>query len=149
MAVTRLHKELVDLAREYAPTYHATPVEDDMFHWDTAIRGPADTPYEGGLFHLDLLFPTNYPFKPPKVRFRTQIYHPNIRNGGGFCTQHFCILADEWSPLTRCLTVLQSFIELLQTPDGCNPEVNPIFRTDRARFEATAREWTRGFAMDQ
>ena len=42
------------------------------------LQGPADTPYEGGSFHLTLQVPEQYPLVPPTVRFRTRIFHPNI-----------------------------------------------------------------------
>jgi ubiquitin-protein ligase len=42
------------------------------------ISGPADTPYYGGLFKAELFLPDEYPMVPPKVLFRTKIFHPNI-----------------------------------------------------------------------
>ena len=57
--------------------------------------GPEDSPYTGGVFFLNIHFPTDYPFKPPKVTFVTRIYHPNINSNGGICLD---ILKDQWSP---------------------------------------------------
>ena len=57
--------------------------------------GPADSPYSGGVFFLAIHFPTDYPFKPPKVSFTTRIYHPNINGNGSICLD---ILRDQWSP---------------------------------------------------
>jgi ubiquitin-conjugating enzyme E2 D/E len=57
--------------------------------------GPGDSPYSGGVFFLAIHFPTDYPFKPPKVNFTTRIYHPNINTNGSICLD---ILRDQWSP---------------------------------------------------
>ena len=49
------------------------------------MLGPPDTPYSGGVFKLEILLPERYPFEPPKLRFVTQIYHPNVDEGGRIC----------------------------------------------------------------
>ncbi|MEQ2208454.1 hypothetical protein XENOCAPTIV_000621 [Xenoophorus captivus] len=57
--------------------------------------GPNDSPYQSGVFFLTIHFPTDYPFKPPKVAFTTRIYHPNINSNGSICLD---ILRSQWSP---------------------------------------------------
>ena len=52
---------------------------------DIEVTGPEDSPYEGGVFELMLSLPTRYPFEPPKLRFITPIYHPNIDSTGRIC----------------------------------------------------------------
>ena len=42
------------------------------------ILGPKHTFYEDGVFYVDIAFPTDYPYKPPKIKFETKIWHPNI-----------------------------------------------------------------------
>uniref|UniRef100_A0A3P8W2W4 E2 ubiquitin-conjugating enzyme n=1 Tax=Cynoglossus semilaevis TaxID=244447 RepID=A0A3P8W2W4_CYNSE len=95
MALKRISKELTDLSRDPPTQCSAGPVGDDMFHWQATIMGPSDSPYQGGVFFLTIHFPTDYPFKPPKVAFTTRIYHPNINSNGSICLD---ILRSQWSP---------------------------------------------------
>ena len=56
----------------------AGPVsEDDMFIWEALIQGPEGTPFEGGVFPAELRFPKDYPLAPPKMKFITEMWHPN------------------------------------------------------------------------
>ncbi|ODN74582.1 ubiquitin-conjugating enzyme E2-16 kDa, variant 1 [Cryptococcus amylolentus CBS 6039] len=106
----------------------------------------ADSPYSGGVFFLSLTFPTDYPFKPPKVQFTTKIYHPNINANGSICLD---ILRDQWSPALTISKVLLSICSMLTDPnpdDPLVPEIANTYKTDRPRYEATAREWTRKYA---
>lgn len=127
--------------------------------------GPSDSPYSGGVFFLAIHFPTDYPFKAPKVNFTTRIYHPNINSNGSICLD---ILRDQWSPAltiskgillfflgvylvgANTCTVLLSICSMLTDPnpdDPLVPEIAHVYKTDRPRYDATAREWTRKYAI--
>lgn len=95
MALKRIQRELCDLGSDPPANCSSGPVGDDLFHWQATIMGPEGSPYAGGVFFLDIHFPADYPFKPPKVNFTTRIYHCNINSNGGICLD---ILKDQWSP---------------------------------------------------
>ena len=147
MALKRIQKELIDLGKEPPSNCSAGPTDDDQFHWQATIMGPGESPFEGGVFFLNINFPTDYPFKPPKFQFITKVYHPNINSNGSICLD---ILKDQWSPALTVSKVLLSISSLLTDPNPDDPLVPDIanqYKSDRAKYEATAREWTRKYAM--
>ena len=104
MAVRRLQRECVEIRADPPANCTAGPVsDDDLFHWEAMIFGPEDSPYHGGVFHLTINFPSEYPFKPPIITFRTKIFHPNINAAGGICLD---ILKSQWSPALGISKVL-------------------------------------------
>ena len=147
MALRRIQKELKDLEKDPPANTSGGPVtESDMFNWKATIIGPEDSPYAGGLFFLNIHFPSDYPFKPPKLWFTTKIYHPNINSNGGIFLD---ILKDQWNPALTISTVLLSVCSLLTDPnpdDPLVPEIATLYKKDRQKFTQTAAEWTRQYA---
>ncbi|OBS83582.1 hypothetical protein A6R68_22431, partial [Neotoma lepida] len=147
MASKRIQRELLAISEEPLVQCSAGPVENNMFHWQATVMGPEDSPYEGGLFSLKIHFPTNYPFKPPKVTFLTRIYHPNINKNGVVCLD---ILNTKWSPALTIPKILLSVISLLCDPnpdDPLVPEIANVYRKDLKLYDKIAREWTRRYAI--
>lgn len=145
-ALKRIMKELKDLGMDPPANCSAGPVGDDMFNWQGTVMGPAGTPYEGGVFFLDVTFPTNYPFKPPKVRFTTPVYHPNINSNGAICLD---VLKDQWCPALTLSKLLLSISSLLTDPnpeDPLDPYKADEYRNQRAAFDQKAREYTAKYA---
>jgi ubiquitin-conjugating enzyme E2 D/E len=138
---------LKDLERDPPTNISGGPVGDDLFHWTATIMGPEDSPYSGGVFFLTIHFPADYPFKPPKINFTTKVYHPNINRNGSICLD---ILKEQWSPALTISRVLLSISSLLTDPNPDDPldgEIASLCKTNRQKFEATAREWTAKYAM--
>jgi ubiquitin-conjugating enzyme E2 D/E len=113
----RIQKELAEITLDPPPNCSAGPKGDNIYEWVSTILGPPGSVYEGGVFFLDIHFSPEYPFKPPKVTFRTRIYHCNINSQGVICLD---ILKDNWSPALTVSKVLLSVCSLLT---DCNPGI--------------------------
>ncbi len=152
MASRRIKEELKLITQDPPSNCSAAPESndpdsEDIYHWSATILGPAASVYEGGIFNLSIEFPQNYPFKPPKIRFITKIYHPNINMSGGICLD---ILKDQWSPALTISKVLISICSLLDDPnpdDPLVPEIADIYVKNRLQYDLTAREWTQHYAQ--
>lgn len=147
MALRRLQRETSEMETDPPLGCTAGPVSNtDLFSWEAMIFGPPDSPFQGGAFRLSIRFPTDYPFSPPIVTFKTKIYHPNINAAGGICLD---ILKKEWSPALTISKVLLSILSLLTDPnpdDPLMPSIAAEYKRDRASYDATAREWTQMYA---
>ena len=163
MAEKRIRKDLRSLNKDNTNTnISAAPIQttsyelvngdstcvakDDLFNWKAIIIGPKDTPYEGGVFHLHISFSTEYPFKPPKVKFITPVYHPNINSVGSICLD---ILKDNWSPALNILKVLLSISSLLVDANPDDPlehDFANLYKSNRKLYDSKAKEWTHRYA---
>lgn len=143
----RIIKETQRLLSEPAPGISASPSEDNLRYFNVMILGPTQSPYEGGVFKLELFLPEDYPMAPPKVRFLTKIYHPNVDRLGRICLD---ILKDKWSPALQIRTVLLSIQALLSAPNPDDPLADAIakhWKEDEQGAIKTARDWTIMYAQ--
>jgi ubiquitin-conjugating enzyme E2 D/E len=146
MALKLLQKELNEIIKDTPANCSAGLLNNDLFIWQATIIGPTETPYEGGVFHLKMVFPTDYPFKAPSVTFTTRIYHPNINENGSICLD---ILKDQWSPVLTVSKLLLSICSLLNEPnpnDPLMPSIANLYKTNREQFNANAKEYTLKYA---
>ena len=146
MSTFRLQKELEELIKNPPTNCSAGAVDNDLYHWRATIIGPEDTPYYGGVFDLDIYFPSNYPFKAPKCNFLTKIYHPNINSAGSICVD---ILKESWSPALSIMKVLLSISSLMNDPNPDDPlmvDIARLYKRDKERYKARARLMTLQYA---
>jgi len=148
-ATKRIIRELADLRKDPPLNCSAGPVDEaDVFIWEGVLFGPDDSPYSGGVFKVNIQFPVDYPFKPPRVIFNTKIYHPNINKAGFICLD---ILKNNWSPALTVSKVLLSILSMLTDPnpkDPLEPEIANQYTNNRAEYELTARDWTMAYAQN-
>jgi len=139
-------KETTRLISEPVPGIEAHPDEHNGRYFHVNISGPKDSPFESGVFKLELYLPEEYPMAAPKVRFMTKIYHPNVDKLGRICLD---ILKDKWSPALQIRTVLLSIQALLSAPNPDDPLANDVAEKWKANEEQaieTAKAWTRLYA---
>lgn len=146
-ALARLKIEKEKLKNSPPCNCSAGPIDDkDLLKWRGTIMGPSDSPYFGGIFNLEILFTDDYPFKPPKIKFITKIYHPNINYNGAICLD---LLKGKWSPALTISKLLLSICSLLTDPnpdDPLEPNIAYIYKTNIEKFNENAKNWTRTFA---
>ncbi|XP_066315696.1 ubiquitin-conjugating enzyme E2 27-like [Miscanthus floridulus] len=147
--VSRVQKELTECNRDREVSGVSIALHDgaNISHLTGTIAGPADSPYEGGTFVIDIRLPGGYPFEPPKMQFVTKVWHPNISSqNGAICLD---ILKDQWSPALTLKTALLSLQALLSSPAPDDPQdavVAQQYLRDYPTFAATAHYWTEAFA---
>lgn len=156
MATKRLMKELKDYTTDaaagiYNNKFSLSPYYDEsgninIFKWTGMFYGHVGTPYEGGIFRMNIQIPSNYPLKPPSVVFCTPIYHPNF-NGSSICVDFLKPETGAWVPSYTLTKIMLSVNYLLSNPnpdDPLNPAAAAQYVNNREAFNAHAREINRG-----
>ena len=148
----RILKELRDLKsnKDSELGCQLEMVENSMNNLIGQIAGPKGTPYEGGTYQLSFQIPNDYPFLPPKAKFITKVWHPNISSLTGFICLD--ILKDNWTSALTLRTVMLSLQALLSAPEPDDPQdavVASQYKKDRQKFNQTAQYWAHKYAGSQ
>lgn len=142
--VAEVHKDAAIKAANVTLKYSDDGNEAHLYG---EIPGPSDTPFEGGRFALDILIPPTYPFSPPKVKFISKIWHPNVSSQTGvICLD---ILKDQWAAAMTMRTVMLSIQALLTAAEPDDPQdavVAKQYKENRALYDKTAAYWTAAYA---
>jgi ubiquitin-conjugating enzyme E2 T len=146
MQAARMARELALLERSPPPGASCWPVGGSTDRLEAAIIGPEGSPYHGGVFKLEVCVPARYPLEPPKIRFLTPVYHPNVDEAGRICLD---ILKPaphgSWRPSINLSSVLTSLQLLLAEPnpdDPLVPEIADLYRFNREQFDEKAKKET-------
>jgi len=144
--MNRLYKESLEIQNDPPHNISGGPKNDNLFEWEAVLIGPEGTPYQNGIFILDIFISQDYPMKPPNIIFRTKIYHPNINHSGNICLD---ILKQSWSPSLTISKILLSICSLLNEPnieDPLVPDIARLYNENRELYFNTAKEWTSIYA---
>lgn len=117
---------------------------ENLSVWFAKIKGPPDTPYEEGEFSMQLTFDSDYPVKPPSVKFLTPMYHPNIYRDGKICVD--ILQSHEWTPAQNVRTILISIMSLLMDPNPSSPanrEAAELYNKDKKAYNEKVREFVK------
>jgi len=147
MADARVQRELKEIAKDTLSGVSVELVGSSIRKMKGCVEGPKDTPYENGFFYVDIELCDNYPFVPPKMRFITKVWHPNVSSANGFICLD--ILKTKWSPALTIKTALISLQALLASPEPDDPQDGVVakqYLTDYKEYQKTAKEWTATYA---
>lgn len=139
----RLQRELVQIQSTDGKLKNVHVDESDITTWFGLIL-PENSPYSKGAFKIKMVFPKEYPFKPPNITFLTKIYHPNIDEEGAVCLN--IVNPEMWKPATRVINIVDALVKLVEEPEPdhpLRPDLAQLFLKDRKRFLKNAEEFTR------
>ncbi|KAL6912220.1 hypothetical protein ACP4OV_001025 [Aristida adscensionis] len=143
----RIRKELRQLWVDPPPFCRPGPSPvTDLLRWEAIIDGPDGSPYAGGTFPVDVRFRRDHPFVPPKITFKTKVYHPNINGKGRMVLD---IFKENWSPALTIDKLLISIVSVLNDPvldHPANLDVAALYESDVKLYEKKARAWTLKYA---
>ncbi|XP_019938032.1 ubiquitin-conjugating enzyme E2 L3-like [Paralichthys olivaceus] len=143
-ATKRLERELSDIIKTGIKHFRNIQVdESNILIWNGLIV-PDCPPYDKGAFRIEIIFPAEYPFKPPKITFKTKIYHPNIDEKGQVCLP--VISVENWKPATKATHVIECLITLVLTPQPEHPlraDLAEEYTKDHGKFMKNAEEFTK------
>ena len=143
-ALKRIQKEVEKMEKDAPENCSAGPIDSkDLTHWTGTLIGPTESPFEGGVYKINIRFPPDYPYSPPRIMFLTKIFHPNIDRHGNICLD--ILKSSAWSPALSIVKVLLSICSLLTDPnpnDPLEPEPASLIKTNMDEYKRIAREWT-------
>eukprot|EP00400_MALV-I_sp_L67-5_P000599 gene599-1018_t len=141
--------ELLKTATLAKEGYKIEVTSTNITKWTVSLAGPRESVWEGGVWKMSVNFPNDYPMKPPKMKFLTKIWHPNIGSDGSICLD---ILSSSWSPALKMEKVLMSLASLLTDPNPNSPmngEAANLFRKNRKQYDAKIKEMVKKHAKSK
>lgn len=151
IVIGRLQEERKSWRQDRPHNFYAKPTSNqdgslNLFRWECGVPGKPGSPWEGGVFKLFIDFSDEYPSKPPRCKFETVLFHPNIYPSGTVCLS--ILNEDEdWRPSITVKQILLGIQDLLDNPNAASPaqaEPFQLFTRDKAMYNAKVRAQVTG-----
>jgi len=108
----RLKREFRDLEKDPSLDFAAYPLKDNLFEWHFTLKGAVDTEFEGGLYHGKIVFPSEYPFKPPNIIMLTPSGRFEV--GKKICLSMTGFHPEQWQPSWNIRTICKALISMFE-----------------------------------
>ncbi|XP_078486820.1 putative ubiquitin-conjugating enzyme E2 7 [Ciona intestinalis] len=159
-AALLLKRQLKDLEKKPVEGFSAGLVDDEnLFLWEVIVIGPVDTVYDGGFFKAHLSFPQEYPQQPPKLKFVSEMWHPNVGKDGLVCISILHEPGEDkfgyerpeerWLPIHTVESIMMSVISMLCDPNAGSPANVDAAKQYRENFPAFKKEVARLVRLTQ
>ncbi|OAA63830.1 Ubiquitin-conjugating enzyme [Cordyceps fumosorosea ARSEF 2679] len=134
--------------RPYSDTPFAQLTSPLVQEFYVRFKGPAETPFEGGLWKVHVELPDAYPYKSPSIGFVNRIFHPNIDElSGSVCLD---VINQTWSPMFDMINIFEVFLpQLLRYPnptDPLNGEAAALLIREPKSYDAKVKEYVQKYA---
>ncbi|QIW98296.1 hypothetical protein AMS68_003814 [Peltaster fructicola] len=150
LMLSRLQEERKSWRKDHPFGFVARPRKNatgviNLQEWECAIPGREKTIWEGGLYKLELIFPNEYPTKPPKCKFVPPLFHPNVYPSGTVCLS---ILNEDdgWKPaitIKQIMIGIQMLLDEVNLDSPAQADAYNLFKKDRAAYDRRVRQIVR------
>lgn len=137
-AITRLQKEFKAIRSSPVKYIDAMPMEGNFLEWHYVIEGPESTVYAGGYYHGKIVFPVEYPYKPPSIYMLT----PNgrFRTNSRLCLSMSDFHPETWNPLWSVSSILAGLLSFMLENQPTVGSIESTFQEKR-QFAADSLRW--------
>ncbi|KAL7956873.1 ubiquitin-conjugating enzyme/RWD-like protein [Trichoderma compactum] len=144
----RIETDVMKLMSDYEVTLVNDNSKQHPGEFFVRFKGPAETPFEGGLWKVHVELPDTYPYKSPSIGFVNRIFHPNIDElSGSVCLD---VINQTWSPMFDMINIFEVFLpQLLRYPnptDPLNGEAAALLIREPKSYDAKVKEYVQKYA---
>jgi len=136
----RLKREFRDLERDPSSDFAAYPLKDNLFEWHFTLKGAVDTEFEGGLYHGKIVFPSDYPFKPPNIIMLTPSGRFEI--GKKICLSMTGFHPEQWQPSWNIRTICKALISMFEEKAKGAIAGIDVPKDQRRQLARKSRNWS-------